>query len=246
MKGFLYLLSISIILFSCETRQKVTTNFESEILKIQKVSENIFVHISYLKTNDFGKVACNGMIYFNGAEAIVFDTPTDIDASKKLIHWIKNVQKKNIKAIVATHFHEDCLGGLQEFHASGIKSYANNATVDLLRKKDTPVLPQNGFDNEVEFSIGKESVYATFFGEGHTIDNIVGLIPNEKVLFGGCLIKSVNASKGYIGDANIMEWSRTVQKIKKENPDLKVVIPGHGKTGGINLLDYTITLFENK
>ena len=105
-------------------------------------------------------------------------------------------------------------------------------------------MPEIGFDTQMEIKIEDEFVYSTFYGEGHTRDNVVGYIPSEKALFGGCLIKSVNASKGFIGDANVSEWSNSVGRIKRELPDLKIVIPGHGEYGGVELLDYTIELFR--
>ena len=184
------------------------------------------------------------MVYFNQNEAIIFDTPIDDSSSLELIHWVQNKQKKNIKTIVITHFHEDCLGGIKEFHKQAIPSIASNKTIDILKEEEQNELPMRGFDRETKIKIGKEMVYLAFYGEGHTIDNIVGHIPKEKTLFGGCLIKSLNASKGYLGDANTAEWSNTVQKIKTKLPELKTVIPGHGKAGGIELLDYTIQLFK--
>ncbi len=69
-------------------------------------------------------------------------------------------------------------------------------------------------------------------------------IPGEKVLFGGCLIKEVGAGKGNLGDANTEEWPDTVRKIKQAYPEVKYVVPGHGKVGGLELLDYTIGRFE--
>ncbi len=232
------------VLNGCVSNQHVLNSFESETLKVKQVSNHVFTHISYLKTDDFGKVACNGMVYFNEGEAIVFDTPTDDIASKELIHWIEAEQKKKIKAIIVTHFHTDCLGGLQQFHDNDTKSYANNITIELAKKNGLEVLPEHGFDNKMEIKIGKEPVFAEFFGQGHTVDNVTGYIPTEKVLFGGCLIKAEKAGKGFLGDANVAEWPATVKKIKKEIPDLKMVIPGHGKNGGTELLDYTIQLFE--
>ncbi len=204
------------------------------------------MHISYLTTNDFGKVDCNGMIYLKGDEAIVFDTPTNDQAAAELINWIQVEQSKKIKAILVTHFHEDCLGGLNQFHTNGTKSYASHKTIELAKLINVKVLPESVFEKEIEFKIGNESVFATFYGAGHTEDNIVGYIPEEETLFGGCLIKSMNASEGYLGDANIHEWPKTVESIKKDLPDLKVVIPGHGNHGGKELLDYTIELFQKR
>jgi metallo-beta-lactamase class B len=93
--------------------------------------------------------------------------------------------------------------------------------------------------------MGKESVIIKFFGEGHTRDNVVGYFPSEKILFGGCLIKEVGARKGYLGDANVADWSGTVRKIKKHYPSVNIVVPGHGAFGNKRLLDYTIRLFKS-
>ena len=105
-------------------------------------------------------------------------------------------------------------------------------------------LPQHDFKNNIEIEVGSASVLIKHFGAGHTEDNVVGYVPMEKALFGGCLLKSVKASKGNLEDANVSEWASTVRKIKQEFPELNIVIPGHGKSGGMELLDYTIQLFE--
>ncbi|MEY4383942.1 MAG: Beta-lactamase, partial [Bacteroidota bacterium] len=67
----------------------------------------------------------------------------------------------------------------------------------------------------------------------------------ENILFGGCLIKELKATKGYLGDANVGEWSNTVDRVKKYYPNVNIVIPGHGEIGGQELIDYTIKLFKS-
>ena len=66
----------------------------------------------------------------------------------------------------------------------------------------------------------------------------------KKILFGGCMVKSLDGGRGYLGDANLKQWSATISKVKKAFPGAKIVIPGHGDQGGIALLDYTIKMFE--
>ena len=132
---------------------------------------------------------------------------------------------------------------MDEFHKIDVPSYANKMTIDLL-KEETKNIPQEVFDKEFTIKVGNKKVYLNYFGEGHTKDNVVAYFPDEEVLFGGCLIKEINATKGYLGDANEKVWSETVQKIKSKYPHLKTVIPGHGKRGGMELLDYTIQLFQ--
>nr|WP_262511832.1 subclass B1 metallo-beta-lactamase [Aureibaculum luteum] len=219
--------------------------YKSENLVIQQVTENTFIHISYLQTQDFGKVACNGMVFIKEGEAMVFDTPTDNATSKELIDWLQNKKKVDIKGVVVTHFHKDCLGGLQEFHKNNIKSYASEKTIAMIKDKSAE-LPQVTLDLKKNLVLNGEIIRNSYSGEGHTNDNIVSYIPSEKVLFGGCLIKSIGAKKGNLEDANTADWSNTVSKIIKELPNIVHVIPGHGKAGGTELLSYTVELFNQE
>ncbi len=219
--------------------------YKSESIIICPISDQSYIHISYLETESFGKVACNGYIYVDQGEAIVFDTPVTNEGSTELIQWVQSQLGAKIKAIVPGHFHEDCLGGLEAFHESGIASYANALTLQLAEEQGSTV-PENGFEGKYVFKIGESEVVSTFLGEGHTKDNVVSYIPSEKLIFGGCLIKSMGAGKGNVADGNVNKWSNTVRKIKDEFPDVKYVIPGHGDPGGVELLDYTIELFDDK
>ncbi len=217
--------------------------YKSGFLTIIQISENAFQHISYKQTQDFGNVSCNGLVVRDNNEVIVFDTPTNDKSSLELIKWIKEKMHCNINAVIPTHFHDDCLGGLKAFDDNNIPSYANAKTIELA-KQDQAVVIKNAFKDSLILKVGNQSISARFFGEGHTKDNVVGYFPSEHIMFGGCLIKELKANKGYLGDANISEWSATVEKVRKEYPNVKVVVPGHGACGDKSLLDYTINLFK--
>lgn len=218
-------------------------DYKSEHLKIFSLADNVFQHISYLQTETFGKVACNGLVYIDSGEAIVFDSPATERVSKELIDWVEQNLKTKIIAVVPTHFHEDCLGGLDEFHRRSIPSYSLNKTIRFASEQGYAI-PQNGFDSAIELTVGTKSIQVAHFGEGHTKDNVVGFMPSEQVLFGGCLVKRVGAGKGNLADANVFEWSHTVEKVKAQFPDVQIVVPGHGSSGGKELLDFTIELFK--
>lgn len=223
------------------------TIYQTENLIIKKLSNHIYQHISFLNTDDFGKVACNGMLVVNENEGIVFDTPTDKKSSLELINFVTIKLKSKIITVIPTHFHEDCIGGIQAFEKHNIPTYATKLTIDLLKKNGQNFSkPFKDFDNNLTLNIGNKKIYVEYFGEGHTKDNIIGYFPEDNAIFGGCLIKTVGASKGYLGDANTEKWSETVRKIKLKYPKTAIVIPGHGKSGGTELFDYTIELFELK
>jgi metallo-beta-lactamase class B len=217
--------------------------YQSSTLTLTQIAAHAFQHVSYKQTNDFGNVPCNGLVVSNGAAVIVFDTPTKDSSALELINWVKDSLHGQIKAVVPTHFHDDCLGGLKAFDSLGIASYANVKTIELAKASGL-FAPKNGFADSLVLPLGKEQVLVKFFGEGHTKDNVVGYFASEGVLFGGCLVKELDASKGYLGDANLQDWSATVAKVKKAFPNAKTVVPGHGKVGDQKLLDYTISLFK--
>ena len=241
----LKLISICILVLhgSVKSQSIGKLQYESENLRIERLTASTYVHISYLETDAWGKVPCNGLIVVNDGEAIVIDTPTNDKGSDELIDWIENKEGIKVKAVVATHFHDDCLGGLAEFHKAGIPSYALGQAIDFAKVKGV-IVPQNGFDAYLELMVGDKKVINEFLGEGHTKDNIISYYPSEKVLFGGCLIKANKAKKGNLNDANEDEWSNSVVRLKDKYRDVKIVVPGHGKVGGVGLLDYTIVLFK--
>lgn len=238
MKKLVVLLLVSAV-FSCK---KQIHTYTSENLKVKKIKNQVYQQISYIDTETWGKVPCNGIVVVDNGEALIIDAPTTKEAATELIDFVENTLHYKIKGVVATHFHKDCLGSLAVFHKNNIPSYANELTLQLA-KENNETIPQHGFTNKMTLQVGKEEVDLVFLGEGHTKDNIVAYFPEEKTLFGGCLLKSINAKKGHLADANINDWSATVTKVKENFPKVTTVIPGHGKIGNQELLDYTITLF---
>jgi len=222
---------------------KAKTVYRSSTLVVKQVTENTFVQISYKQTDDFGKVPCNGLIVRSGNETIIFDTPTHDSEADELIRWIEKKLHCRITAVIPTHFHDDCLGGLSAFHKKDIPSYACERTIRLAKENNYTV-PQNSFTDSLFLPLGNNVIEARYFGEGHTRDNIVGYFAADSVLFGGCLTKTINAGKGYIADANTAAWPATVEKVKQFYPHARWVIPGHGEYGNRTLLDYTIALFR--
>ncbi|HSP87750.1 MAG TPA: hypothetical protein VLN45_06425, partial [Ignavibacteriaceae bacterium] len=126
----------------------------SDDLEIIKLTENVFIHISYLETQSFGRVPCNGVIYINDNEAVFLDTPLDTIITSQLLKWFEeNYSDIKINGVVVNHFHDDCLGGLEEFHKRGIKSYSHELTPELAEKNGA-VIPLITFEEQLEIKVG--------------------------------------------------------------------------------------------
>lgn len=239
--------NVALVLFllvaACGTTPAEKQVYRSDKLEIIRLSANAYRHVSYLQTRDYGNVPCNGMVVTGDKRAVVLDTPTDEASALELIEWIEKTLECEITAVVPTHYHDDNLGGLEAFHRHGIGSYALSRTVGIAREHGYPT-PRHPFDSTLRLPLGESEVIVEFLGEGHTCDNVVGYFPSENVLFGGCLIKALDAGKGNLAEANEAEWPETVRKVKTRYPGVRVIVPGHGSPGGPELLDYTLRLFE--
>lgn len=214
----------------------------TDSLYIQQISPSTYVHTSFIQIKDYGPFPSNGLIYVVDGAAIVFDTPVYPAEGDALIEWLTYDLKVEIQAVIVNHFHDDCVGSLTSFHEAKIPSVANAKTKELAMAEGNTV-PQYTFQQDTVMMLKGKEVVCHFAGEAHSIDNIVTYIPEEGVLFGGCMIKSIGARKGYLGVANVKEWSRTVKKVKLKFENAETIVPGHGDHGGRDLLDYTIGLF---
>jgi len=209
----------------------------TEQLKIIKLTDNSFIHTSQ---------GNNGFIYMDSNEAVLVSTPMSDEITKDLIDWIRTVMKVKIAAYVIDMWHPDAMEGLDVVHEYGIKSYAHNLTIKIAKEKKYPV-PQNGFADSLILNIGNKQIICDYLGPGHTIDGIVVWIPDEKILFGSNSVRCLNMGYGNIADADIENWSNSIKKVKAKYGNAKIVVPGHGKYGGVELFDYTIDLYkENK
>jgi metallo-beta-lactamase class B len=241
MKYTLTIFLALIFVFFAKAQTKLSSTNE-DLVKFTEIKSNVYVHETYLVTQTWGKVPCNGLVYIVGKEAVVFDTPTDSISTEELFKSLDKAGIK-VKAIVVNHFHNDCLGGLKEFHAKNIPSYSSNKTI-AFAKRDHLEVPKNGFEKEDKIKIGKKTIINYQPGGAHTHDNIVSYIPSEKVMFGGCMVKEMNAGKGFLGDADVKAWPQTIEKVKAKFPEVELIVPGHGLSGGKELLEYTIKLFS--
>jgi len=213
---------------------------------VRRLAEGVWLHTTYFDISGLRNVPANGLIVIDGKHAMMIDLPWTDEQAGVLFDWVAREHKATIQKVVPTHFHIDCAGGLAEAHRRGADSFALEKTVEILKRTNKPV-PRNWFTERMSLGCGDTCVELAFLGGGHTVDNIVAWIPARKILFGGCLVKSLNAKNlGNTEEADLINYPATLKKVKEKYTDAKVVVPGHGRPGGIDLIDHTIRLCNDR
>lgn len=219
----------------------------SNDVTISKVSDNIFLIKSYAQTKDFGKVDANGLLLVSGEEALLIDTPWDNIQTEDLYNWVLDSLRVTIKDVILTHWHADRMGGLSFLETKGVDSYASSRTVETAKEKGLPI-PKYSFIDSISIELHHDiPVKCYFLGEGHTSDNIVVYLPTENLLFGGCLIKDIEATNlGNLEDANVEAWQVTINNVENTLPNARIIVPGHGAIDDHKVLYHTSYLLKNK
>jgi len=240
MKKTLLILLLTLLIHLTGLSQQVFDTIQiSPDLELIKLSENAYLHVSYNTQPKYGRISENGLIFINKKSAFLFDTPWTDSLTMILVSYIKDHLGIKIIGFVPNHWHEDCMGGLGYLQSQKIKSYANQLTIDIAKTKRLPI-PDIGFRDSLRLSLGDKSIYCYFFGAAHSLDNIVVWIPSERILFPGCMCKSINSEiLGNTADGDLNEYPKTIDKVIQKFKSAKIVIPGHGPFGGLDLLLHT-------
>lgn len=244
-KRLITLIVFGLISYGSIGQQKeiVKINFDLELIKL---SGNAYIHVSYINHPTWGRVSSNGMIFIQNQKAFLFDTPMSDTATQSLVNWVENNLSLKFIGFVPNHWHIDCIGGLKFIQNKGIKTYANQMTIDKAQDEKLPV-PEIGFSDSLTINFEDKDIKCYYFGAAHTMDNIVVYLPSEKILFAGCIAKEINSKTlGNIVDGDVNEYPKTITKVLSLFPDAEIVIPGHGNYGGRELLYHTLDLINTK
>ena len=212
-------------------------------LKISHLTGDFYIFTTYnfYKGNP---IPSNGMYLVTNKGVVMFDTPWDTTQFQPLLDSIKNRHNKCVVLCIATHFHDDKTAGLKYYRQQGIQTYTTKKT-DELSKTSGKKRAEFLIKNDTVFTVGQYSFETYFPGPGHTADNIVLWFAKEKILYGGCLIKSTEDDDlGYLGDASINDYATTIKNVQKKCKKPTFVIIGHGDWSSTKSLQHTLTMAQ--
>ncbi|MEO5685131.1 MAG: BlaB/IND/MUS family subclass B1 metallo-beta-lactamase [Chitinophagaceae bacterium] len=214
-------------------------------LKIAHLTGDFYVYTTYGDPGDGSLFPSNSMYLVTSAGVVLFDTPWDTTQFQPLLDSIEFKHHKAAVICISTHFHNDKTAGLAYFRQKGIKTFTTALTDSLSKLAD---------QNSAQYLISKDSLFAvgqyqfqTFYpGKGHSPDNIVLWFEEDKILYGGCFIKSTETNSiGNLSDANIPEWIISIGKVQRKFPAPRFVIPGHQDFTSTQSVSHTLTILKN-
>ncbi len=216
-------------------------------LKISHLTGDFYIYTTSVMLNN-SPFPANGMYLVTNKGVVLFDTPWDTTQFQPLLDSIKLKHHKSAILCIATHFHEDRTAGLAYYRQQSIATYTTRKT-DELSKKTGKKRAQFLIDKDTTFNVGQYWFETYYPGPGHTADNIVIWFGKERILYGGCLIKSTEADNlGNMEDADEKQYVATIENVQKRFPNPKYVIPGHQSWTSTRSVEHTLKLakqYEN-
>ncbi|SFS31514.1 subclass B1 metallo-beta-lactamase [Marininema halotolerans] len=221
----------------------VITNPDKTV-ELRQINSRVWVHTTYGDYKGASRVPSNGMLIQTTKGLVLIDSSWNDTLTEELLSLIRQQFERKVTVAVITHSHEDRIGGIRTLKKAGIEVRSTLKTARLAQKAGYP-RPDVLLDQHPRFHVGNTIIETAFLGEGHTKDNIVVWLPQHQVLFGGCLVKSLEATTmGNTDDANMTAWPKTIQNVRDRYPQAKLVVPGHGDWGDQELLTHTLDLLK--
>lgn len=199
----------------------------------------------------------NSAVYVGERYVTVVGATWTPETAKLLAQQIAKITAKPIREVVDTNFHPDRAGGNAYFRQIGAHIVSTRKTYELLQQQwnsvvavtqkslpsyPTPplVLPDTVYDGSFELQGGR--IKALYLGPSHTADGIFVYFPQEKVLYGNCILKENLGSMAY---ADLDEYPKTLRKLQQLRLGYTTIIAGHwSPIHGPELVDRYLQLLE--
>jgi glyoxylase-like metal-dependent hydrolase (beta-lactamase superfamily II) len=206
-------------------------------VRVRQLKPDVWLHV----TTSADGIDSNGLVVKLGNEALLVDTPWNDAQTERLLDWAERSAAPVTSAVV-THSHRDRSGGIGALRRRAIPALSLDLTLERAKAENKP-LPEPVVSVARPQHDDPRGFQVFYPGPGHTVDNIVVWFPAARVLHGGCLVKSIDATgMGYVGEADLRGWPAAIAALQKRYAAAEIVVPGHGALAGAAALQKTVEL----
>ena len=196
------------------------------------------------------------------AGVVVVDAGGSVQAGRMVLETIREVTDNPVVAVFATHIHGDHWLGNQAIREAfpDVVLYAHPKLMDeasagaadtwlslMMQMSDgatsgtEAVIPDTPVVHGDKVRIGDHTFAIHHQGQAHTKSDIAIQVLPGNTLFAGDL--ALNARFSRMDDGQFIGLQQTLDQLQALDP--AVVVPGHGLTGGIEILRVNQALFAN-
>jgi metallo-beta-lactamase class B len=214
-------------------------------LTITPLTANFYVYTTWGQAGGQPYPA-NGLYLVTPEGVVLIDTPWDTTQFQPLLDTIRQRHRQDVVLCIATHWHSDKTAGLDYYRSKGIKTFTTRLT-DSLSLANGKHRAEFLFDKDTTFTVGGYAIQTFYPGEGHTRDNIVVWFGKDRVLYGGCLIKGVEAPDlGFTGDGNLGSYAASIRRLQAKFPNPAFVIPTHQGWQSTRSIQHTLDMAQKQ
>ncbi len=178
-----------------------------------------------------------------GGNSVVFNTDTAVlvvdtkygKAAEKLYNNVMTLARDKPVIVINTHSDLDHTGG--NAYYKGAKIISGKVDENYwIRASGKEGMPDVWVTDTMKIKLGNEPVTLIPMGQAHTWSDIVVYFPNRGLLVTGDLI--FNEMNVFFGKEKGSDGNKALEAVKKLKtiPGVRTVVPGHGKTGGPELI----------
>jgi metallo-beta-lactamase class B len=199
----------------------------------------------------------NSMVYVGDKSVTVIGATWTPSTAKQLVTEIRKISSAPITEVIDTNYHPDRAGGNAYFKAIGTEIVATEITQEQMARgwddviqftrsafPAYPALPLVLPDKIVnsDFTLHDGRIRGIYLGPSHTQDGLFVYFPEEKVLYGNCILKEKIGNLKY---ADLVEYPKTLRKLKALNLGYDTIIAGHySAVHGPELVDQYLALLD--
>lgn len=212
---------------------------------LTRLSDNLWLHTSTRELEGIGSFPSHGLLVDQPGGGLLIDSAWGHAATVELLEKVQRELGHLPRAAIVSDFHDDRAGGTAELEAAGIEVWSSPGIIGRLAAATEPE-PEHALEQPLwSGTLADVDVEVWFPGAGHSPENLVVWLPDQRVLFGGCLLRGYESrGLGNVADADLDAWAPTLRAVRERYADAQTVVSSHGDVGGPEILDHSLALVE--
>ena len=250
---------VVISFLACALVARIATADETERLTPIRVSPHGWFfegHAGMASAANRGFMSNAGFVVTDDG-VVVFDALGTPVLGRAMVAAIRTITSQPIRRVIVSHYHADHVYGLQALKEAGAEIWAYRKgeayftsgvaeerlaqrRADLfpwVDDKTRVVRPDVWLDGDVDFRMGGVTFRLIYSGGGHSPEDLMMYVVEDRLLFAGDLIFSGRIP--FVGNGDSRGWLQATKRMLALSP--AIVVPGHGPLSRDVERDLTLT-----